>query len=155
SDPNLQFGDFTVGQGQVVTVASGTVIRCLGAFTNQGTIQVETHALGSMFNTLGNAVPYITFGNPGLSLRPPGMGIAASSNASAAIGGIGAPGVSRSVARSVLRPGPIGGGGGGGSDSALGGSGGGTLTILCRGAITNGGTIEANGTGGSGIGRGG
>lgn len=43
---NFQFTDFSVAAGVTLTVPSGTVIRCTGTFTNNGTIVVNTGAPG-------------------------------------------------------------------------------------------------------------
>jgi hypothetical protein len=45
-DVNLQYTNFRVASGVVLTVPSGTVIRCTGTFTNDGTILVDTFSRG-------------------------------------------------------------------------------------------------------------
>jgi hypothetical protein len=43
---NPQYGNFTVDAAVTLTVRSGTVIKCTGAFTNNGTIAVSTGTSG-------------------------------------------------------------------------------------------------------------
>src|SRR4029079_14004030 len=46
-ESSLQFTDFTIPTGVYVFVGSGTVIRCTGSFTNNGTLLVGDGAEGS------------------------------------------------------------------------------------------------------------
>src|SRR5690606_15190715 len=45
-DGNYQFASVTIESGATLSVVSGITIRCLGAFTNHGTIEVGTGAFG-------------------------------------------------------------------------------------------------------------
>src|SRR5204863_7637363 len=47
-DDNNQYASFTVPSGVTVTIPSGTVIRCTGTFTNNGTIVVDPGAKGGV-----------------------------------------------------------------------------------------------------------
>lgn len=142
---NLQFTSFTVETGVTLTIPSGAVIRCTGAFTNQGTIVVETGAFGSrqVASTSlvdGSYVP----AEPGVSLRAASNGEYGNNtgNASAGSGGVG---LSLFQAGMVLRPGPKAGGGSGGAYAQDGARGGGSIVVLAKGAISNEGAIAANG----------
>ena len=129
-DSNPQYTDFTVQNGVVLTVKSGTVIRCSGNFVNSGTIVVEP-ALRD----------HPRLGENGQSL----------SLASANSGGVEAPGgqggaaLGAGVAKGLLRFGLLGGGNGYRDQGDSGGDGGGNFTVLALGTITNNGSILANG----------
>ena len=140
--------DFTVPAGVRLTVPSGAVLRCTGAFTNYGTIVVGEGVLGGYSAARGGrgrAAP--------ARRRRPGPRRAAADSGEAG----DAPGAPRGPrrrgppgalqARALLRPGLRGGGGGGGGSSfagvlAPGGGGGGTLVVLARGGIETEGTIR-------------
>jgi hypothetical protein len=155
---NLQFTDFTVNSGVTLTVSSGTVIRCTGTFTNNGTILVQTAAQpGFADDTQGSGTPSIwALGQPsaGIALAPAANG-ALMYGGNPVDGAPGGPGLTIPEAQS-LRPGVLGGGGGGvslilgylNSDINYFGEGGGTLTVLAMGAVSNTGTIRADGVSG-------
>jgi hypothetical protein len=146
SDANLQHTDLTVNQNVTLSVASGTVIRCTGTFTNRGTIIVSPGDFGAAAS-LGS----MTVAGQGVAHRAASNG--ASGNGSEfRLGGWGGVGLSENESRNRLHAGPSGGGGGGvfplGSQ-ADGGKGGGTLTILSNGAILNASTGIIRADGGS------
>jgi hypothetical protein len=157
--PNLQFTDFTVNNGITLTVPSGTVIRCSGTFTNNGTIDVATGSVGSNRGG-GGGVDASTQGlaeavaHPGVTRRSAGNGeIGDNNNQQSA--GFGGPGLDRLQARLILMPGVNGGGGGGRGLSGSGSAGGGTIVVLARTGIVNTGNIFASGASAGGGGGGG
>ena len=153
---DTQYTDVTIAAGQTLTVPSGTVIRCTGTFTNEGTISVLTYALGGRHGTTSAALLTTQSGaaHPGIGASSASNG-AFGDNTATVPGGPEAGGLSEARARQILKPGAFGGGGGG-AGRLVGGSGGGTLTVLCKGAVVNNGTISANGGSGfSGFGDGG
>ncbi len=156
-----QYTDCSIAAGVTLTVSTGTVLRCSGSFTNEGTIVVTNYYLGPEIggvpasggmlpNNLGASTPSLGWGRVAAGNGGYGTNLAA-----VAGGGVGFA-LPRSVAANILRPGTIGGGAGGSPVGAFGASGGGTLTVLAKGAIVNKGTIQVNGVGGgSGLGGGG
>lgn len=142
---NFQFQNVTINAGVVLTVDSGTTIRCLGTFTNNGTITVSSATLGGFAVVIdGVGLGRVLEAGPGAgSGRSAGRGVVTLSG-SAALGGRGGDGLRRSAAQLLLSPGLLGGSGGAG----IGGQGGGALRVFSRGALTNGvmGTISAVGT---------
>ncbi len=147
-----QFTDCSVAAGVTLTVPSGATIRCSGTFTNDGTITVSPSAYQSV--QLGSIAA--ASGGIQAALRAPsgpglGMGRTAGSlggygtNGALIAGGPAGFGMSSSTAKNILKPGLFGGGSGGTGYGSFGSDGGGTLTILAAGAITNNGTIAANG----------
>lgn len=144
---NRQFRDCTVAAGVTLTVPSGTIIRCAGRFTNEGTIVVGSGALGGLGAGSG-IVP-----GTGVSLRVPGAGLTGPDTflVSGGSRGIGLP---RERAAVLRDPSPGGGGGSYLLDSN-GGAGGGGLLVLAQGAFVNSGTIRADGEGGDEGGAGG
>ena len=151
---NQQFRDCAVEAGVTLTVASGTVIRCAGRFTNEGTIAVGPGALGGVGG--GGGGPEVAPGT-GVSLRVPGAGRTGPDTFLVDGGnrGIGLP-LDRAA---VLRDPSPGGGGGSYLFPANGGAGGGGLTVLAQDALVNSGTVRADGgdgeSGGGGGGAGG
>jgi hypothetical protein len=152
---NFQFTDVTINAATTLTVPSGTVIRCTGTFTNNGTIVVQEGASGAFVSSsqfLGSSFGGVNIpGEAGIALRAAQSGEIGDTTSSLR-GGIGGTGVPAEHARSILAPGVKAGGGGGASyvDSFLGGSndgnpGGGSLVVLCQGAVVNNGTITADG----------
>lgn len=160
---NLQFENVVIDSGQTLTVPSGTTIRCTGTFTNNGTITVETGAVGGFFNT-NNYDASAT-----ISARQPSRGLAISAGLNAQIGddnvallrlgGAGGGGLSAGLTDRLIRSDSWeAGSGGGASFSRFGGGGGGFLRVLCREGIVNNGAISADGadsTNGGGGGGGG
>ncbi len=131
---NFQFGNCTIGAGAVLTVPSGTVIRCSGSFTNQGTITVDFGVPALVW--AGNLDPFPA--ERGLAMNTPGRGGALT----------GARAFPVPVLRNILNPGPYAGGNGergNGSPDNDGGAGGGSLVILAEGGIMNSGLIAADG----------
>ncbi len=145
-----QYTACSIATGVTLTVPTGTVIRCSGSFTNDGTIVVSNPYLGPQSGGIaasGGILP----NNEGASLGGLGWGrVAASSggygsNTATVAGGFGGFGLAVNFAANILRPGPLGGGAGGAPVGSYGTSGGGTLTVLASGAIANSGTIRADG----------
>lgn len=152
---NYQFADLTIATGFTLTVPSGLVLRVAGNVTINGAIVVSSFATGSFV--------WLQDPNNDFLMRPAGVGIARNgawygerlrgAGTTYVNGGYGGLGVgTATLAASILRPGPAGGGGGSGSVSSssgtggnTGGSGGGTLVIIAGGAISNTGTITADG----------
>ena len=154
-----QWTDCSIDAGIIITVPSGTVLRCSGTFTNNGSISV----LSSTATQFGS-LQALSYSFP--SIRPTGiLGIGwsvsqasngqAGSNSSVLSGGSGGFSMTAAMARTILRPGPIGGGAGGTGLGAFGGGGGGSLTILAAGAFVNNGAIVADGSDASATGGGG
>lgn len=158
TETNPQFTDVTIDAAATLTVPSGTVIRCTGTFTNNGMIVVNPGALGAFVTSnpllLGDDIGGVnTQPEAGISLRGAQTGESGDGTAfrRAGAGGVG---LAAAQARTILNPGPKAGGGGGagGSDASLftsnntGNSGGGSLVLLCQGAVTNNGTITADGS---------
>lgn len=158
-DASSMFTDVVVDSGATLTVPSGAVIRCTGTFTNNGTINVSSGALGGQNLGIDSTtiMPVHVGPHPGISARAAASG--ESGNTSALrTGGLGGSGLSAFQASLLRYPGPFAGGGGAGGFSAVGAQGGGSLVVLCSGAITNNGPINANGedaAAGSGGGGGG
>ena len=156
---NKQFTDFTVGAGTTLTVGSGTVIRCTGTFTNNGTISVSGFATGAYQRTawVDNAglrtVPFVPAAS-GSALTAGGNGEIGFGDDIALQGGLQGLDMTIAEAASLLKPG-LHGGSGGGFGKSPGGYGGGTLTVLCQGDIQNNGTINALGVSASSTGGGG
>jgi hypothetical protein len=165
TDNNTQFTNFTIDAGFTLTVPSGTIIRCTGTFTNNGTITVLPGAQGAEYDIDSSltAVVDAMYHEPGagISLCLPGHGELADSTGGSPEDGTGGCGISNLfVASFVLNPGLQGGGGGAasgnGTGNGVGGSGGGSFTVLARGAVTNAFEIHADGSiGGLGSGGGG
>lgn len=151
---DLQFTDFTVNAGITLTVPSGTLIRCTGTFTNNGTIKVLPGARGGN-NRGGDTGLLVSYNGP----PEAGVALAAAvngdvgSNAGLRLSGDGGVGIGSLQARLLVSPGAKAGGGGGTVLNTVGAAGGGSFKIVCRGAISNtiGATIEANGDFTSGI----
>lgn len=146
-----QFRDFTIPARRVLTLPSGTIIRCTGVFTNQGTIRVLSESQGGVIE----AFSATTLTAP--SSAAPASGLVASvaasgeygSNAVTLYGGQGGRAFSLPFLRGLLRLGIAGGGPGGAGRDTTGGLGGGTLTILAGGELVNSGVISANGANGA------
>ncbi len=152
---NPQFTDVTVNSGVTLTVPSGTVIRCTGTFANNGMIVVQTGGAGAFFSStplFGNTFGGVhVAGEAGVSRRAAQSGAFGDASEDRR-GGVGGLGLTAEQARTILHPGMKAGGGGGagGSDTFLGtfntgSDGGGSLVVLCQGAVTNNGTITADG----------
>jgi hypothetical protein len=159
-DTNFQYTDFTVNAGVTFSVPSGTVIRCTGTFTNNGTITVLPGCPGGQIEgtDTGQVLPNLWNPDPGISLRAPENGEIGDTTRR---GGRGGTGLSAFQAQFVLIPGPKAGGGGAGTmlgGTGAGGSGGGSLVVLAQTGIVNAGvgqiladgTMGVNGTGGGG-----
>lgn len=142
---NSQYTNFTVDSGVTLTVPSGTVIRCTGTFTNNGTIVVETGAWGSLQNgNTGLLDGTYAPAEPGVSLRAASPGELGDNTVTRA-GGLGGVALNAAQARSTVRPGVKAGGGAGGSYARDGANGGGSLVIRAKASATNAGSITANG----------
>ena len=143
-DPTAQHTDLTIAVGGTLVVQSGTVIRCTGTFTNNGTLLVQTGAQGA--RCLQNAAPSTP------SHRPADRGMALGAamngelgdNTALRFGGPGGEPLNEQQARATLEPG-VHAGGGGGCGSTYGGEGGpggGSVTVLAATAIVNNGVIN-------------
>ncbi|RMG39274.1 MAG: hypothetical protein D6719_13715 [Candidatus Dadabacteria bacterium] len=146
---NYQFVDFTVNSGVTLTVRSGTIIRCSGTFTNNGTITVDTGANGGFtYNVNGSAVSLAANEpQPGHARRAAQNG-EIGDNSLTRKGGKGGNGLTVEAASQLLAPGLYGGGGGGADGAGLqniGSAGGGSFTVLAKQGIVNAGTISADG----------
>jgi hypothetical protein len=156
ADLNPQYGNFTVDAAVTLTVRSGTVIRCTGAFTNNGTIAVSTGTRGGQ--TIGSDStsdsPAARSAGVGYSEQGAGNGEFGSS-ASIRSGGPGGGGLDES-SRYIRIAAHNAGGAGGGTEFTAGGAGGGGFTVLAFGAINvaSGAAINADGLG-NGAGAGG
>jgi hypothetical protein len=160
---NFQFTDFTIDPGVSLYVPSGMVIRCIGTFTNNGSIIVATAAAGGLRAASGGRTTVDA------SVRPAHPGVAKSAAGAGEMGddiyerkgGLGGLHLTEAEARLALAPGIVGGGGGGASlgESDGGGGGGGSFTVLAGAGVVNNGTIIADGEsvsiGGGGGGAGG
>jgi hypothetical protein len=158
SDPNQQFNDCDIETGAQLTVSSGTILRCAGTFTNAGFVVVIPGAKGGFNNITAyndQRAPVLQSADAGASRVAAGGGLLAYNFDEQSPGGYGGVGLTEPQARTVLRPGVRGGGGGAGQGNNYGADGGGTITILALGGITNGGTIDADGSGLAGGGAGG
>jgi hypothetical protein len=158
---DFQFTDVTINGATTLTVPSGTVIRCTGTFTNNGTVTVQAGAKGAIRRGVDSTTTeaFHATAHPGVSKRTATDGEAGDNSADRS-GGIGGVGLSAFEARTLTRPGVNAGGGGGtggvfatGDDP--GSDGGGSLVVLCQGAITNAGTIDASGASDTASGGGG
>lgn len=159
SGTNFQFTDFIVNSGVTLTVESGTVIRCSGSFTNNGTIAVSRSSFSGSDRVVTNADTASAAGinaHPGVSKRGAGDG-EAGTNSSTRDYGMGGRGLTELQARALRYPGAAASGGGG--KALPGGSvaveGGGSLVVLCRSNVVNNGLIRANGQSSTSSGGGG
>jgi hypothetical protein len=152
-----QLQDLTVGAGVTLTVASGTVIRCTGTFTNNGTVAVFPAARGAqikMTNAGGLVFPGIASAEAGISVRA-AMSGQYGDNSQVRAGGVNTDPYNFSLvsAQMIRYPGVKAGGGGGATwyqgGTSSGGAGGGSLVVLARSGIVNAGTLSATGTNGS------
>ncbi len=166
ADINPQYTNFTVPSNIVLTVPSGTVIRCTGTFTNNGTIIVSPFARAGNAavqdtSQSGNFVPPPALNvpaSPGLSAGAAGKGVSRADDNGTISGGPAVPGLGISARYLAVRS-PLGGGGGGGGPSGAGGAGGGAFEVLAQAGLYLNGTINADGaaaaSGGAGGGAGG
>lgn len=177
---NLQFNNVTIHEGVVVNVSSGTTIRVLGEFVNQGTIVVSPAAEGGFLavNLFGSATfPDLLAPLAGIGLAPAQAGDVGFSplliedarglgfDFLGQLGGRGGFGLVEAEARTILSPPIVAGGGGAaggliieeGIIKKLGSAGGGAVRIFAKGPIVNalGASIIADGEGGIGGGGGG
>jgi hypothetical protein len=155
-EANLQFTNFTVNAGATLTVASGSVIRCTGTFSNLGTITVQPFAEGQFVGESASAsitISPLIAAHPGVVANVPYNGTYGT-NAATQSGGGGGNGLSSQEAKNLLLPG-LSGGSGGGAGANGGGSGGGTMAVICSSGIVNGGTINAKGVDPAAVGGGG
>ena len=139
---DFEFRNFTVDPGVTLTVPSGTILRCTGTFTVDGSIQVDVGTFGSTSHSSFNGPA-----GQGNSAAPAG-------DATPTAIGSGGRGLSSGQAAELLDPGPFGGGAGGSSSASAiggggnGGDGGGAFTALAAGALSVAGNIDAGGTAG-------
>jgi hypothetical protein len=142
ANDNYQFTNFTVAAGATLAVFSGTVIRCTGTCTIDGTILVSYGSVGGV-ECMNQGVGLARIVDPGPDPlgNVAGFGEASASGQSA-FGGIGY-GPIPGYAEQIINVDSTGGGGGAGN----GGQGGGALTVLAETAVVNGatGSIVASG----------
>jgi len=133
---NTNFTSCNIASGSTLTVPSGTVIRCTGSFTNNGTVIVQQWIDGA--DDSGN--PSVA----GKTIRP------------AATGSRISRAYNDSILRGFLRPGFQGGSNGddGNGSSNFGGSAAGTLVIRTNGTFTNAGSFTSNGGNGGSLSNG-
>jgi hypothetical protein len=124
----VQCTNFSVASGQTLTVPSGTVIHATGTVTITGTLTVGDGSVAA-----GGGLGWVAFQATQSLNSGASQGIAFSSFG----------------LRKLLKPGPLGGGPGG-TFTGYGGIGGGSVVIVASGAISITGTINANGSNGSG-----
>lgn len=139
---NYQFTNFTIAAGVTLHVWSGTVIRCTGTCTNNGTVAVSYGAVGGvMCMNAGVGAAEVVEPAPDVFGFVAGMGEVTATN-TPAFGGVGY-GPNLGITQAVTNVGLEGGGGGAGN----GGGGGGTLTVLAQTSVVNatGATIVASG----------
>jgi hypothetical protein len=155
---NTQYVDFVVEEGVVLTVQSGTVIRCFGRFENHGTIVVQTGAEGGARSGIDSSTIFAT-----QRAAETGAGTQAAASGEAGLGtgeqsgGFPGVGLSEFESRQLLLPG-VRAGGSGGAALAEGGDGGGSFVVIAQDEIVNDGLIFADGesaTSGNGGGGGG
>jgi hypothetical protein len=152
---NPNFANITINAAQTLTVPAGTTIRCSGNFSNLGTLNVSVGAqkiavgfftaadVSSKGTVIGVAHPGDAFGAAGSPDWHDNF-TAAPVTMNGGFGGVGIPQATAITSSNSFR---IGGGAGSGHSS--GSDGGGLVKILCRGTITNSGTINANGAAGA------
>lgn len=151
-----QYTDCSIAAGATLTVPTGTVLRCSGSFTNNGTITVATPYTSAQIGGIpaagGQYPSYLGSSAPGLGWgRSAGSNGGYGSDAAMVSGGPGGFSLQTRFAANILRPGPIGGGSGGAPVGSFGAAGGGTLTVLAQGALVNNGTIRADGSNAGGV----
>lgn len=146
TDASPMYTDVVINSGSVFSVPSGTVIRCTGSFTNNGTVTVLRGASGGRNTGIDSTTIMSAYALPhqGASSRAATSGESGDTSA-LRTGGFGGVGLSLFEASTLRYPGPYAGGGGGGGFSVTGGQGGGSLVVLCGGAVTNNGSIIADG----------
>jgi len=149
-----QHANCTVQSGATLQVESGTILRCTGTFTNDGTVTVFSSRNRGSFSFSSNAASG--------ALVPPSSGVALTtagspeySTSGAFNGGKGGTGLgASSYPEGTIVRAPNGQGGGGGAaghgQSTVGGHGGGWFAIYAVGAISVGATGSVTATGDDG-----
>ena len=148
---SMEFNNFTVQSGVTLSVPSGTVIRCWGTFTNNGSIIVTYGAPGGF--AASDEMPlhgYERVANSGISAASAAWGECFTAPNGGAHGGSGGVGISKAAATLLRYPGANAGGA-----SGLYGDGGGSLVVLAKAGISNNGVITADGKTDLGAGGGG
>lgn len=139
----------SVSAGATFTVPAGTILRCSGTFTNNGTIEVRPFGGTSQSwntNSVGPTVGFRTYPHPGDSHRIPASGSLHNDGVNDIqflYGGPGGMAIPKVTARSAFNNFQFGGGSGAGY---AGGQGGGLLKVYANDDIINFGTIRANGS---------
>lgn len=150
---NPYFNNITIESSQTLSVPAGTTIRCAGMFTNNGTLLVYTGAeakgaFALLGGTVGASMGLTSVAHPGDTSRAASLGNYqgdGTTNPLILEGGKGGKGIPKAVAITAFGGFKIGGGSGAGYDSQ-GNQGGGLVKIYCNSAITNNGSILAQGS---------
>ncbi|MFA7480396.1 MAG: hypothetical protein WC314_07815 [Vulcanimicrobiota bacterium] len=143
---NLQFTDFTINNGVILAVPSGTKIRCTGTFTNDGAIVVSPFA--SARGSSGGGEQQTPAGGSFFGHQARQGTISVNTSAQQGLGGAGGL---VSNATPITNYDRLGGGAGASSFAGfVGGTGGGTLTVLAQISVVNdlNGVIVASGESG-------
>jgi len=149
---STNFANCSIATGAVLTVPSGTHIRCSGTFTNDGTISVSYGVQGSRgsgYTAAQGFRPGAT-PHPGESIGAPVQALEYQDNGSTSprfltggYGGVGLPMASALQKWHLFSHG--GGGGAAGSSGSDGVQGGGLLKIFSASNLINNGTISSRG----------
>lgn len=142
------FRNITVDEGATLRVHSGTRLRCTGDVTINGALEVLSGAAGAVREIQSDIslllVPSILPAHPGASFQVAASGAITTSQTTPVTSSRQFVGKDPFGAITI-KPGQFGGGGGG-AGTGVGGLGGGSLLIVAGGAITNNGTISAEGS---------
>lgn len=157
--PNLQFNNISIAPSGTLYISSGATVRLLGDLTNLGNIFVNSQSQPApLYVITGNPIPAPAsyFGNSAFNASSVTEQTGSGRDAEGApgIGGKGVDLPQNYQGQMAIRPVAVGGGAGGNS-FGVGGAGGGFAAILCRGQITNNGTISTAGSSASSGGGGG
>ena len=158
---NTNFTSVTVAAGGTLNIESGTIIRCTGTFTKNGTINVVApHNGGDDGRPADNGSmnfnnTYAFSGEYQPSLTAAVGGLAGAAPAAAQVSALYNIITLNSASEISHGTNLLLGGSGAGGYSRAGGNSGGAVTILAFGAISNAGSINADGEDAAGAGAGG
>ena len=150
---NNNYVNITVAAGAELHLYSGTILRCTGAFTNLGTVNVHTQARGGCQERPSSSTITQSMKSPTASEF---TGTAAGNGEcgpntitlDGGYGGLSGWASLDPVLGRITRFNALAGGGGGAAHSISGGNGGGVAYIVCQGAVANSGSISADGSDG-------